>query len=112
MESSGDHVDKHAIQEIRGQQCIVWNFGRIPDDKKHADREKTARRKAKDKLGLKNKDVFMIDSKYSSDGVPKFCDAIVVTDKLKAWDNAISKYYGELYTVKTKQLSSGYRKCI
>ena len=53
---------------------------------------KTERKKLKDRLGKEHKDLFMIDSSYPK-GVQRYCDAILVSDDIDAWDKGITQYY-------------------
>ena len=100
--TSSDLSEAFHIAKVGGVNCIILDFGSLPEDTRAADKIKTARRKAKDIIGSKHKDMFMLDQKSTSDG-HEFCDIIILTDTLKEWDSAMCSYYEDKgYTIQQK----------
>ena len=62
----------------------------------------------KDIIGSKYKELLMLDCQYSKP-TPEYCDAILVSENLDAWDEATTKFYEDnAYTVTKHDLKHGY----
>ena len=91
---------------VEGCDCIVWQFPELPEDAKAADREKTVRRKRRDVVGAEHEDMCMLDTSYSATDSPQYCDIIIISKRLNAWETCICDYYKNMaYEVEKRSKS-------
>ena len=95
---------------IEGILCIVWNPINNQEDSKVLEKLRKERRKLKDLVSIENKDIFMLDICNGGTVKEKYCDAIVATDKLNAWNICIEEYYKKLgYVSERKPIKTGLK---
>lgn len=91
-------------------RCVVWNFHVNNDGDSLDTKEKSRRKKVKEGLGATVKDTPMLDSKLTKHGQKEFCDAIVYTDNIVAWEKAFTENYEEKgFTSIRKDISGGFQ---
>jgi hypothetical protein len=94
--------EEYTFTRVRGVNTIVWkHLGTLAK----SDRAiKKTRKKLKDKVGLENKDLPMLDIRQAGTEL-QFCDIIMCTDDVSEWEIALKKHYST--RVESKSIRAG-----
>ena len=85
--------DEYTRMDVCGVPAIVWKH--IAWQGKKDNEIKQNRKVLKDQVGIQNKDIPMLDKKQKKSDLV-YCDIIIYTDDVSAWDRAIQTYYKDL----------------
>ena len=102
---ANDNDNEWYFKYIEGVQCLCWKVE--PQNEK----ERTGRRKLKEKLGKQHKDTLMIDTKQGqSSSEREICDIIFTTDNIEQWEDQFNNFYkSKQYTKVSSYINGGFQ---
>ena len=89
---SFDSGDKCTEVIVNGERCIAWQFV-DPDPLANKSNEKERRRKLKDSFGPIHPDTVCLDNKLVAPDRRQYCDAIVYSEHVLIWKDAITQLH-------------------
>jgi hypothetical protein len=89
ISDAGDLIERVTIN---GEVCMGWLFN-SPDTTITKKAEQDRRKKIKDVIGPRHPDTVLLDSFSNSSGERQYCDIIIYTEHVIAWQEALCHLY-------------------